>query len=59
MMKLFARNRFVIQIEIWDTPKEESERRLKFLSDLFAAHGARLVHSIDHDYFFASELPAA
>ncbi len=57
MMKLFARNRFVIQIEIWDTPKEENERRVKFLSELFAGFGAKLVHSIDHDYFFASELP--
>ncbi|MBS0546310.1 MAG: FkbM family methyltransferase [Proteobacteria bacterium] len=59
MMKLFARNRFVIQIEIWDTPKEESDRRLKFLTELFAAHGAELVHSIDHDYFYASILPKA
>lgn len=53
MMKLFARNKFVIQVEIWDTPREESERRLKVLTELFAGHGARLVHSIDHDYFFA------
>lgn len=59
MMKLLARNRFVIQIEIWDTPKEESERRLKFLTELFATHGAELVHSIDHDYFYASVLPKA
>jgi len=59
MAKLLAKNRFVMQIEIWDTPKEESERRLKYLSELFAAHGAELVHSIDHDYFFASALPRA
>jgi FkbM family methyltransferase len=59
MIKLFEKNSFVIQIEIWDTPKEESERRLKYLSDLFAAHGAKLVHTIDHDYFFASEIGRA
>jgi FkbM family methyltransferase len=59
MAKLLSKNRFVMQIEIWDTPKEESERRLKYLSGLFAAHGAELVHSIDHDYFFASVLPGA
>jgi len=57
MAKLLANNKFVMQIEIWDTPKEESERRLKYLSELIAGHGAKLVHSIDHDYFFASELP--
>ncbi len=56
MASLLAKNRFVMQIEIWDTPREESERRLKYLSDLFAGHGAGLVHSIDHDYFFASEI---
>jgi FkbM family methyltransferase len=56
MMKLLEKNSFVMQIEIWDTPKEESERRLKYLSELFAQHGAKLVHSIDHDYFFASEI---
>jgi FkbM family methyltransferase len=54
--KLLPRNRFVIQIEIWDTPKEESERRIKHLSELFGTHGIRLVHAIDHDYFFASEI---
>ena len=56
MMKLLEKNSFVMQIEIWDTPKEESERRLKYFSELFATHGAKLVHSIDHDYFFASEI---
>lgn len=56
MMKLLEKNRFVMQIEIWDTPKEESERRLRYFSELFAEHGAVLVHSIDHDYFFASEI---
>ena len=56
MMKLLEKNSFVMQIEIWDTPKEESERRLKYFSELFAAYGAKLVHSIDHDYFFASEI---
>lgn len=59
MMDLLAKNRFVMQIEIWDSPKEESERRLKYLSELFATLGAELVHSIDHDYFFASALPRA
>lgn len=59
LMNLLAKNRFVMQIEIWDAPKEESERRLKYFSELFAAHGAKLVHSIDHDYFFASALPRA
>jgi FkbM family methyltransferase len=57
MMNLLTKNSFVMQIEIWDTPKEESERRLKYLSELFAERGAKLVHSLDHDYFFASELP--
>jgi FkbM family methyltransferase len=56
MMKLFPRNRFVIQIEIWDTPKEESERRIRHFSELFGAHGIHLVHTIDHDYFFASDI---
>jgi FkbM family methyltransferase len=56
MAKLLEKNSFVMQIEIWDTPPEESERRLKYLSELFASHGASLVHSIDHDYFFASEI---
>jgi FkbM family methyltransferase len=56
MTKLLEKNSFVMQIEIWDTPKEESERRLRYFSELFAAHGAKLVHSIDHDYFFASEV---
>lgn len=56
MMELLARNRFVIQVEIFDTPKEESDRRVKYFTELFAAHGAKLVHTIDHDYFFASDL---
>lgn len=59
MMKLLAKNRFVMQIEIWDVPKEEGDRRVKYLTELLAAHGAELVHSIDHDYFFASRLPRA
>jgi FkbM family methyltransferase len=56
MTMLLAKNKFVMQIEIWDTPKEESDRRLKYLSELFGTHGAKLVHSIDHDYFFASAI---
>jgi FkbM family methyltransferase len=56
MMNLLPRNRFVIQIEIWDTPKEEGERRVKYFSEMFGAHGVRLVHSISHDYFFASDI---
>ncbi len=59
MANLLAKNSFVIQIEIWDTPQIEKERRLKYLSDLFAERGATLVHSIEHDYFFASALPRA
>ena len=59
MMDLLAKNRFVMQIEIWDSPKEESDKRLKYLSELFSSLGVELVHSIDHDYFFASALPRA
>ena len=47
MAKLLSKNRFVMQIEIWDTPKEESERRLKYLSELFAAHGCRRTGALD------------
>jgi FkbM family methyltransferase len=59
MAELLSKNKFVMQIEIWDRPENETERRVKYLSEFFAAHGAELVHSIDQDYFFASALPRA
>jgi len=58
MAGLLSRNHFVFQIEIWDSPREESERRVKLLSEIFASHGIEPVRAIDHDYFFASKPPA-
>lgn len=56
---LLSRNRCIIQVEVWDQPPGETERRFKHLSTLFAAHGIRFVRAIDADFFFVSDFPHA
>ena len=59
LKSLLARNRCVIQVEIWDQPVGETERRFKRLSADFAAHGIKFVRAIDADFFFVSDFPHA
>lgn len=59
MKKLLARNRCILQVEIWDQPAGETERRFKRLSALFAGFGIRFVRAIDADFFFVSDFPHA
>ena len=54
MLGLLSRNRCVIQLEIWDDPVEEEQRRFRYFEALFARHGIEFVRSIYSDYFFAS-----
>lgn len=55
LIGLLARNRCVIQVEIWDTPEEEGPRRFRHLEALFARYGIKYVRSIIADHFFVSE----
>jgi FkbM family methyltransferase len=59
MKRLLARNRCILQVEIWDEPDGESERRFKILSADLAALGVRFVRAIDSDFFFVSDFPHA
>jgi FkbM family methyltransferase len=56
---LLSKNRCIIQVEVWDQPTGETERRFKHLSTLFAAHNIRFVRAIDADFFFVSDFPHA
>jgi FkbM family methyltransferase len=59
MKELLGRNRCIVQVEIWDQPDGESERRFKGLSAKFAALGIRFVRAIDADFYFVSDFPHA
>lgn len=59
MKKLLGRNRCVVQVEIWDEPEGESERRFKGLSVKFAELGIKFVRAIDGDFYFVSDFPHA
>lgn len=59
MRKLLARNRCILQVEIWDQPAGETERRFKLLSELLAGYNIRFVRAIDADFFFVSDFPHA
>ena len=54
LARLLAKNRCLLQIEIWDEPDGEHERRLAHLTSLFEAHGIKLVHAVWADHFFMS-----
>jgi len=56
---LLSKNRCILQVEVWDQPAGETERRFKHLSALFAGHGIRFVRAIDADFFFVSDFPHA
>ena len=57
MHGLLANNRCVGQVEILEEPVDESTRRFKYLSSLFATHGIRFVRAINADFFFVSDFP--
>jgi FkbM family methyltransferase len=59
MRNLLSRNRCILQVELWDEPDGESERRFKLLSALFAGYNMRFVRAIDSDFFFVSDFPHA
>lgn len=55
LVGLLAKNRCVIQLEIWDEPEGEGPRRFRHFETLFARYGIKYVRSIIADHFFASE----
>ena len=55
LVGLLARNRCVIQVEIWSTPEEDMPRRLALLEKLFARNGIRFERAIITDHFFVSQ----
>jgi FkbM family methyltransferase len=55
LVGLLAKNRCVIQVEIWSTPEEEMPRRLALLEALFARYDIKFVRAIITDHFFVSE----
>jgi FkbM family methyltransferase len=57
MRNLLSRNRCILQVEVWDQPSGETERRFKMLSTMLAAHGIRFVRAIDADFYFVSDFP--
>ena len=59
LTNILRRNRCIVQVEVWDQPAGETERRFKRLSALFASHGIRFVRAIDADFFFVSDFPHA
>jgi len=52
---LLAKNRCIIQVEIWDDPDGEASRRLNHLEPLLARHGIKFVRAIVADHFFVSQ----
>jgi FkbM family methyltransferase len=57
MRNLLARNRCILQVEVWDQPAGETERRFKALSAMLIARGIRFVRAIDADFYFVSDFP--
>ncbi len=55
LVGLLAKNRCVIQVEIWSTPEEEMPRRRALLEALFARHDIKFVRAIITDHFFVSQ----
>ena len=59
MRNLLSRNRCILQVEIWDEPPGETERRFKLLSTLFTGYNIRFACAIGSDFFFVSDFPHA
>jgi FkbM family methyltransferase len=57
LLGLLAKNRCVLQVEIWGFPEEERPRRYKILEPLLARYGMTCVHAIVADHFFVPESP--
>ncbi len=57
MKNLLSKNRCILQVEVWDQPSGETERRFKALSTMFTSHGIRFVRAIDADFYFVSDFP--
>ena len=55
LVGLLAKNRCILQVEIWSTPEEEMPRRLALLETLFARYGIKFVRAIITDHFFVSQ----
>ena len=55
LLGLLAKNRCILQVEIWGEPEEELHRRYRILEPLLARYGMKCVHSIIDDHFFVSE----
>jgi FkbM family methyltransferase len=55
LVGLLAKNRCVIQVEIWSTPEEELPRRLALLETLLARYDIKFVRAIITDHFFVSQ----
>jgi hypothetical protein len=55
MLGLLSRNRCVIQLEIWDEPEEEGQRRFRHFEELFGRYGIKYVRSMIADHFYASQ----
>lgn len=58
MIGLLAKNRCVFQVEIWDMPDGELQRREKILDDFFARFGMTCVGASVNDHWYVSALPA-
>jgi len=59
MTRLLERNRCIVQVEIWDEPDGESERRFELLAAQFARQGIMFVRAVNADFFFVSVFPHA
>jgi FkbM family methyltransferase len=55
LVGLLAKNRCVLQVEIWSDPEEEMPRRLALLQELFARYGIKFVSATITDHFFVSQ----
>jgi FkbM family methyltransferase len=55
LTNLVSKNRCVIQIEIWNVPEGETERRFEIICRMLAPHGIKFVRAINADFFFVSE----
>ena len=55
MLGLLARNRCVLQLEIWDEPEEEMPRRFRCSRRCSARYGIKFVRAIIADHFYVSQ----
>jgi FkbM family methyltransferase len=54
LVGLLAKNRCIIQVEVWSDPEEEMPRRLAIIEPLLARYGIKWVRTIIGDHFFVS-----